>query len=276
MTNSSQHIKDAAAFIQSELPGFSPKIAVILGSGLGAVADLLDEKARIPYTDLPGFPRPTVAGHEGLMRLGTVGSTDVIFMKGRVHLYEGTGVEPLKVMIRTLKTLGIENLVLTNAAGSLQRDYPAGSLMAITDHINLSGTNPLLGLNDDEWGPRFQPMEDAWNPELREKLFAAASATNIRLGQGVYAHFLGPTFETPAEIRMAKTIGADLVGMSTVPENIIANHCGLKVVGCSAVTNLGAGMDQDEKLSHDHTLVGAAKAEKDMAKLLGRFIADFS
>lgn len=267
-------IKNAARIISESLPGFSPKIAVILGSGLGAVADLLDEKVKIPYTDLPGFPRPSVEGHEGELRLGHVGETEAIFLKGRVHLYEGGDVSPLKVMIRTLKTLGVNTLFLTNAAGSLKKEYPAGSLMTITDHISFTGSNPLVGHNDDEWGPRFPPMEDAWNAELRARLLDTAKKLDIDLGQGVYAHFLGPTFETPAEVRMAIAVGANIVGMSTVPENIIANHCGMKVVGCSAITNYGAGMEGGELLSHDQTLEGAAKAEKNMARLIGEFIAN--
>lgn len=264
-------IKKSAAIIRERLPGFTPKLAVVLGSGLGMVADLLEEKAQISYTDLPGFPRPTVAGHEGNMRLGTVGGVPVVFLKGRVHLYEGTGAEPMKVMIRTLKEIGVEMLFLTNAAGSLMMDYGPGSVVAITDHINLTGINVLSGHNDDEWGPRFVPMDDAWDKPGIALLKQAAQKANVNMGQGVYAQFLGPTFETPAEVRMAGIMGAQLVGMSTAAENILAAHCGLKCVGVSAVTNYAAGLS-DDPLSHEHTLIGAEKAAQNMANLVRSFI----
>lgn len=265
-------IKQAAEIILSRVAGFKPKIAVVLGSGLGSVADLLEEKAKIAYTELPGFPRPSVEGHEGSLRLGHVAGVPVLFLKGRVHLYEGAGVAPLKVIVRTLKTIGIETLILTNAAGSLNVEYGPGSLVAVADHLNLTGTNPLVGKNDEAWGPRFPGMENAWDKPLREKLIATATKLGLKLGKGVFAGLLGPTFETPAEIRMLKTLGADTVGMSMIAENIVANHCGLKCVGISAVTNLGAGMSK-EALSHEQTLQGAALAEKNMAVLVRGFIA---
>ena len=266
-----KNIQDCAAVIRKKRPGFAPKVAVVLGSGLSAVADLMKEEALISYTELPGFPRPTVAGHEGSLRLGTVEGVPAAFLKGRAHLYEGVGADPLKVMIRTLKTLGTEILFLTNAAGSLRHEYGPGSVVAISDHINLTGVNPLAGPNEDEWGPRFPPMGDAWDPVLRATLIREAKADGAAIGEGVYAQFMGPTFETPAEIRMAKAIGADLVGMSTVAENIIARHCGLKCVGASAVTNLAAGLG-DEPLDHEHTLKNARLAEDKMAMAVRGFI----
>ncbi len=268
-------IEKAAQAIKNRLPaGFRPKMAVTLGSGLGAVAALLEEKALIPYTDIPGFPQPTVAGHEGSLRLGHVAGVPVMFLKGRKHLYEGPdeAAVTLKVMIRTLKTLGVEILFLTNAAGSLRAEYGPGSLVAITDHINITGFNALCGPNDDDWGPRFSPMDNAWDKDLRATLMAAGKKAGVKnLGEGVYCQFMGPTFETPAEIRMARAIGADTVGMSTAVENIIARHCGLKCVGVSAITNLGAGMS-DEALSHEQTLHGAKMAEQGMAQLVRAFI----
>lgn len=264
-------IEQSAAIIRESSEGLTPKIAVMLGSGLGAVADLMQDVAAIPYGALPGFPQPTVAGHEGLLRVGTVDGTPAYFLKGRQHLYEGGGMGGTKTMIRTLKTLGVETLVLTNAAGSIRADYPPGTVVAITDHINLSGTNPLAGPNEDEWGPRFPAMNNAWDGKLRAILLDAGENAGVTAGVGVYACFLGPTFETPAEVKMAKTLGADLVGMSTVPENIIARHCGLKCVGISAVTNLAEGLT-DEPLSHEQTLKGAALAEKKMATLIRAFI----
>lgn len=265
-------IKNSAAIIRKAAPGFTPKIAFVLGSGLGMVADLLEEVAQLSYTDLPGFPRPTVAGHEGNMRLGHVGGVPVAFLKGRVHLYEGTGPEPMKVMIRTLKELGVELLFLTNAAGSLMLSHGPGSVVAITDHINLTGMNPLAGPNEDDWGPRFPPMDDAWDKENINLLRAAAKNAGVNMGEGVYAQFLGPNFETPAEVRMAGICGAQLVGMSTAAENILAAHCGLKCIGVSAVTNLAAGLS-DDPLSHEHTLAGAELAAQNMAALVKNFIA---
>lgn len=266
------NIQKSTATIQNALPDFKPKIAVILGSGLGKVTDIMDVQATIGYSALSGFPQTNVAGHDGTALLGTVAGKHALFLKGRKHLYEGNAIESLKTMIRTVKSLGVPNLMLTNAAGSLIKSYGPGSLIAISDHINLTGTNPLIGNNDEEWGSRFPPMENAWDSDLRQNLMNAANKASISMGQGVYCQFLGPTFETPAEIGMARAIGADLVGMSTVTENIIARHCGLKCVGISAVTNLAAGMS-DTTLSHDQTLEGAAKAEQAMATVIKEFIA---
>lgn len=268
-------IRTAASVIMKRANGLAPKIALTLGSGLGAVADLLEEPVTLPFTDIPGFPPPTVEGHEGTLRIGTVAGVPVIFMKGRKHLYEGPqdAAVAIKHMIRTLKTAGVETLFLTNAAGSLRAEYGPGSLVAISDHINLTGFNPLVGPNDDEWGPRFPPMENAWDADLRAQLLAAGKKVGIAdLGEGVYAQHMGPTFETPAEVRFSKVIGADTVGMSTAVECIVARHCGLKCVGVSAITNLGAGLGL-EPLSHEQTLDGAKLAEKKMAALVKAFIA---
>ena len=246
-----------------------------MGSGLGAVADLLEDAQEIPYSDLPGFPRTAVVGHEGSLRIGTASGTPVIFLKGRKHFYEGPAeaTQALRTMIRTLKQAGIETLILTNAAGSLRKEYPPGSLVLISDHINFTGLNPLAGPNDEAWGPRFLPQDEAWNKSLRAKFLAAGQQAGVApLGEGVYMQFLGPTFETPAEVRMAKIMGADLVGMSTVVENIVARHCGLDCVGISAVTNLGAGMS-DQQLSHAQTLQGAKLAEGNMAALVKASLA---
>lgn len=271
MTDLNQHIDQSAAIIRERCGALKPTIAVILGSGLGAVADLLDERAKIDYSDLPGFPLPSIEGHEGSIRIGTVEGTPVMFLKGRVHLYEGKGTDPVKLIVRTLKKAGVETLFLTNAAGSLRTENGAGSVVAISDHINLTGINPLCGDNDEAWGPRFPGMENAWDADLRALLKAGAGDAGIALGEGVYAGYLGPTFETPAEVRMAGILGADLVGMSTVAENIVARHCGLKCVGCSAVTNLAAGLGT-EPLSHEQTLEFAAVAGEKMAKLMRAFL----
>ena len=267
-------INKAAATLRKKMKGLQPRMVLTLGSGLGAVADLMKDAIVIPYQQIPGFPPPTVAGHAGTLSIGTVEGVPVIFMKGRKHLYEDpiAAATAIKHMIRTFKTLGVDTMFLTNAAGSLRAEYGPGSLVAISDHINLTGFNPLVGPNDDEWGPRFPPMENAWDSELRQLLMEEGKKAGIRhLGEGVYAQHMGPTFETPAEVRFSKIIGADTVGMSTAVENIVARHCGLKCVGVSAITNLGAGLGL-EPLSHEQTLDGAKLAEEKMAALVRVFI----
>ena len=209
----------------------------------------------MPYTELPGFPRPTVTGHAGSAVLGRIGGVPVAVLQGRAHLYEGGDVDLIRTPVRALRAAGAEILVLTNAAGSLRPAVTPGSLMAITDHINLTGANVLAGPNDDALGPRFPSLRDAYDPELRQALHAAG----------------GPSFETPAEIRAFRTLGADAVGMSTVHETIVARHCGLRVAAVSAITNLAEGM-QDEPLSHEQTLRDAARAAEDLAPLITRFV----
>ena len=266
-------IRKSAEVIRGLIKNLNPKIAVVLGSGLGGLADRVHGAVEIPYSVLPGFPRPSVHGHEGKLVAGTVEGVPVIFLKGRVHLYEGVGPAPIKVMVRTLKTLGIETLFLSNAAGSLRAEAPAGGLIAIADQLNLTGVNALVGPNDDDWGPRFPPMDNAYDSDLRAILMNAAKKLNIPMIEGVYAGFMGPTFETHAEVRMAKTLGADSVGMSTVAECIVARHCGIKVVGCSAVTNMAAGMGTEE-LSHDQTIEWAAVAGEKLSHVVVQFLQD--
>lgn len=273
-----RRIEQAAAAITARLNGLRPRLAMILGSGLGPVADLMADAVTVPFGDIPGFPLPAVEGHEGRLLIGAVAGVPVLFLKGRKHLYEGpeAAVAASKHVIRTLKTAGIDTLFLTNAAGSLRAEYDAGSLIAIKDHINLTGINPLAGPNDDRWGPRFPPMEDAWDPALRALLLETGRKAGVApLGEGVYCQFMGPNFETPAEIRMAKIIGADTVGMSTAAENVVARHCGLACIGVSAITNLGAGLGA-EPLSHEQTLAGAENAARNMARLLEAFLPAWS
>ncbi|WP_207477829.1 purine-nucleoside phosphorylase [Arenibaculum pallidiluteum] len=266
-----ENARRSAAAVQARVPGFVPRVGIVLGSGLGGFAERIEDAVAIPYGDLPGFPRPSVHGHAGRMVLGSLGGQRVVCLQGRVHLYEGTGPEGVKTLVRTLKLLGCEILVLTNAAGSLRRDVGPGSLMAISDHINLLGTNPLVGPNDDDFGPRFPPMADAWDPALRAVLGQAAARRGVALAEGVYCALLGPAFETPAEVRMVKLLGADAVGMSTVPECIVARHCGLRVVGCAVITNLGVGLD-DGEVSHAQTLNAAAGAAGRLEALLTGFL----
>ena len=261
----------AAAEILRERGGDPPKVGVVLGSGLGAVADAVTDPVRVGYEELPGFPRPGVAGHGGSAVLGRIGGVQVALLQGRAHVYEGGDLEAIRVPPRALKAAGAEILVLTNAAGSLRPENGPGSLMLISDHINLSGVNVLAGPNDDEVGPRFPSLRDAYDPALRGELRAAADELGIALGEGVYLAVSGPSFETPAEIRAFDALGADAVGMSTVHETVVARHCGLRVAAISAITNLAEGMGEVE-LSHDQTLADAARAAESLAPLLVRFV----
>jgi xanthosine phosphorylase len=249
----------------------SPRVGVVLGSGLGAVADAVEDPVVVGYEELPGFPRPTVSGHAGRAVLGTISGVPVAVLQGRAHLYEGGDLAALRTPVRALRTAGAEILVLTNAAGSLRPEAGPGSLMAITDHINMTGMNLLIGPNDDAIGPRFPSLRDAYDPELLDVLRAAAAETGVELAEGVYLAVTGPSFETPAEIRAYRTLGADAVGMSTVHETIVARHCGLRVTAVSAISNLAEGMS-DEPLSHEQTLREAQRAGEDLTRLLLNFI----
>lgn len=266
------HVEESAAILRRALSGAAPKLAVILGSGLGGLAARMTDTAIIPYRELPGFPVLTVEGHTGEVIIGKLGGVDIIALKGRKHFYETDDAYPLKTMIRAMKSAGVDTVFVSNAAGSVNKNIGVAQLMCISDHINYMGLNPLVGANDDAFGPRFVPMGDAWDADLRIALHAAAKKTGITLHDGVYMAFRGPTFETPAEIRMAIAMGADAVGMSSVPDCIIARHCGLRVVGCSLITNMGEGMS-DEKLSHAHTLENAARGAADFEALVTAFAA---
>ena len=260
----------AAHEIARRAPGFAPKLGLILGSGLGGLADAAEDAIELGYRDLPGFPEPGVAGHGGRLVLGRLGGLPVAFLQGRKHIYEGGDPGAMRAPVRALRLSGAEALLVTNAAGSLRVESPPGSLMAIADHINMLGVNPLTGLNDDGVGPRFPSMQDAYDPALREQLQGCARALGIELPEGVYLAAHGPSFETPAEIRAFRTLGADAVGMSTVPEVILARHCGLRVAAVSAITNLAEGMG-GEALSHEQTLKYAAAAAGDLARLVEAF-----
>ena len=250
----------------------APKLGIILGSGLGAVADAVEDAEVIPYTELPGFPEPSVHGHAGSLTLGTLSGLPVACMQGRRHVYEGGDPGAMRGPVRALKAAGAEALFVTNAAGSLNADVGPGSLMAISDHINMLGVNPLTGPNDDAIGPRFPSLRDAYDPELRRTLHETAGELGIALAEGVYLATSGPSFETPAEIRAFRTLGADAVGMSTVPEVILARHAGVRVVAVSAITNLAEGMG-GEQLSHEQTLRYANQAAGDLTRLIIEFCA---
>jgi xanthosine phosphorylase len=256
--------------IAERAPGFTPRLGIVLGSGLGAVAEALEDRVTIPYGELPGFPAPGIAGHAGTLALGTLAGLPLACLQGRRHVYEGGDPGAMRGPVRTLKQAGAEALLVTNAAGSLRSEVGPGSLMAIRDHINLLGVNPLTGPNEDAVGPRFPSMRDAYDPELRRTLHGAADRLGIDLAEGVYLATPGPSFETPAEIRAFRTLGADAVGMSTVPEVILARHAGLRVAAVSAITNLAEGMG-GEPLSHEQTLRHAEAAAGDLTRLILEF-----
>jgi xanthosine phosphorylase len=262
--------RDAASRLV-ERAGFEPRVGVVLGSGLGAVAQAVKDPVEVPYADLPGFPRPSVEGHGGTAVLGRIGDVPVVVLQGRAHLYEGVDHELVRTPVRALRAAGAEVLVLTNAAGSLRPELGPGRLMLISDHINMSGVNVLTGPNEDELGDRFTSLRDAYDPALREGFRAAAGELGIELAEGVYLAVGGPSFETPAEIRAFRTLGADAVGMSTVHETIVARHSGLRVAAVSAITNFAEGMS-DEPVSHEQTLRDAARAAADLAPLIARFV----
>jgi len=264
----------AVDVIRERAPGLTPELGIILGSGLGAVADALEDPVAIPYQDLPGFPQPGVAGHAGSLSLGTLSGLAVAIFQGRRHVYESGDAAGMRDPVRALKAVGARALLATNAAGSLRAEVGPGSLMAISDHINLLGVNPLTGPNDDEIGPRFPSLQDAYDPGLRQTLHRAAEALDITIAEGVYLATAGPSFETPAEIRAFRTLGADAVGMSTVPEVILARHAGMRVAAVSAITNLAEGMG-GEALSHEQTLRFAATAAEDLTRLIIEFCAGF-
>lgn len=242
-------------------------VALILGSGLGALADLVEDPVIAEYADLPDFPVSSVAGHAGRLLIGRLAGRRVAVFQGRAHVYEGVTGPRLTAGVRTAKALGVTTLLATNAAGSLRAEVPPGHLMALSDHINLMGMNPLVGPNDETLGPRFVGLGDAYDAELRAHLHATAKLHDIPLSEGVYLAVTGPSFETPAEIRAFRTLGADAVGMSTVPEVIVARHAGLRVGAISAITNLAEGMS-DVGLSHEQTLAGAADGARALQTLL--------
>jgi xanthosine phosphorylase len=266
---------EAADVIKARAPGFQPRVAMILGSGLGVLAEQMTDAVTIGFDELPGFPISTVHGHAGQLVLGTLAGVQVACMKGRGHFYEGYGPTVMTSAIRTLKLIGCELLFVTNAAGSLRAEVDAGSLVAISDHINFLPGTPMIGPNDERFGPRFFSMANAYDADTRASIKAVASENGITLHEGVFISVPGPNFETAAEIRAYKTLGADTVGMSVVPEVISARHCGLKVTGVSVITNLAEGMSPFA-LSHEQTLKYAAVGAESLVKLILAFLAKFA
>ena len=260
----------AAEFIASR-SSIRPRVGVVLGSGLGAFAETLDDRITIPYSEIPDWPQSTAVGHAGKLVIGVVDGVPVAALSGRAHLYEGYTARQAAFGIRVLRSLGAESVVLTNAAGGIRPSWKPGELVLISDHINLLGQNPLSGPNDDSLGPRFPDMSEAYSRRFRELAREAGKSIGLDLAEGVYAAVPGPSYETPAEIRYLRAIGADLVGMSTVPETIAANHMGMKVLGISCVTNHAAGVT-DQKLDHKEVLEVGERMKGTLIELLRRVI----
>jgi purine-nucleoside phosphorylase len=256
----------AAKFIQKQTK-LRPKIALVLGSGLGAFADEFSSATKIPYAKIPHFPQSTAVGHAGQLVIGKVDGVEVAGMQGRVHLYEGYSAKDVTFPVRVFSRMGVKAVILTNAAGGIRHDFVQGRLVVIRDHINLQGVNPLVGPNDEKFGSRFPDMTNAYDKQFREAAVAEGNRLNLGLGEGIYAALPGPSYETPAEIRYLRTIGADLVGMSTVPEVIVARHCGIRVLGISCVTNAAAGI-LDQPLHHLEVLETAERVKGQFISLL--------
>ncbi len=265
--------EDAADAIRAVVPDF-PKVAIVLGSGLGALADRLSDVTTIPYGEIPHFPKATVAGHKGNLLVGTLppSGTRVAVFQGRFHYYEGHELTTTTLYVRALKRLGVSTLVLTAATGGINTGFAAGDLMILTDHLNLIGTNPLRGPNDETFGPRFPDMTQVYSARLRAIANDVAAARNITLRQGVYAALSGPSYETPAEIKMLRTLGADVVGMSTVPEAIVARYCGIEVLAFALVTNAAAGVTGDE-ITHEDVLAAGLRAGERLGDLIQEVIS---
>jgi purine-nucleoside phosphorylase len=248
-----------------------PRIAVVLGSGLGGFADDFEEPVAIPYDEIPGFSRSTAQGHAGRMVIGKIDGIPVLAMQGRLHYYEGYSLEEVTFPVRTFGLLGIKTLVLTNASGGINVQLSQGALMVISDHLNLMGVNPLRGANDERFGPRFPDMSAVYSAELQELVVEEAKAIGIEVRRGIYGALSGPSYETPAEIHLLRNLGADAVGMSTVPEAIVARHMGLEVLGISCITNMAAGIS-DEPINHEDVMATGDRVRETFTELLRRVI----
>ena len=265
---------DKTAHYLKERVGFTPEIAVILGSGLGKLADHIEESMVIPYEEIPNFPRTTVIGHEGKLIFGTVRNRKVVAMKGRFHYYEGNDMDAVVFPVRVFKRMGIENIFITNAAGGINTGFKPGDLMLIADHISFFCENPLRGENIDELGPRFPDMTAIYAKALRKIALTAAQKLGIDLKEGIYSYCKGPSYESPAEIKALRAMGADAVGMSTVPEAIVARHMGMRVLGISCITNMAAGV-LDQPLNHEEVMETGKQAEHKFSGLVSDIIENW-
>jgi purine-nucleoside phosphorylase len=265
-----ERAEHAARFIRSRAEE-DVRVALVLGSGLGAFADELEDARAVPYDEIPGFARPTVEGHAGRLVVGRVGGVPVAAMQGRFHFYEGYTLEEVTFPIRVLGLLGAKSIVLTNAAGGLNNSYEQGALILISDHLNLMGTNALLGRNDARFGPRFPDMTEVYDREYQDAAITEAREMGLELRRGIYAALTGPSYETPAEIRMLRLLGADAVGMSTVPEAIVARQMGVRVLGFSCITNMAAGV-LDKPINHEEVIETGERVRETFAELLRRVI----
>ncbi len=266
-----QAIEKATAYLREQ--GIEkPEIGLILGSGLGELANEAENAIAVPYEDIPEFPVSTVEGHAGQLVYGDLGGKKVLAMQGRFHYYEGYSMKEVTFPVRVMKALGVESLVVTNAAGGVNENFTPGDLMIITDHINMIGINPLHGPNNNAQGPRFTDMSNAYDKDYQAIIEKVANEQNIAVQKGVYMGLSGPTYETPAEVRMVRTLGGDAVGMSTVPEVIVANHAGLKVAGISCITNFAAGMQ--ENLNHDEVVETTTRVKETFKSLVKSVIAE--
>ncbi len=265
-------LADTTTYLKDKIKT-QPKIGLILGSGLGMLADEIENPTKIKYEDIPGFPVSTVEGHAGQLVIGKLQGIDVIAMQGRFHYYEGYGLDAVTFPVRVMKELGIDKLLVTNAAGGVNRSLEPGNLMLITDHINNTGQNPLIGENVSEHGVRFPDMSTAYDRKLQQVAKQAAEKLNITLKEGVYVWNTGPSYETPAEIRMLDTIGGDAVGMSTVPEVTVARHAGIKCVGVSCISNMAAGI-LDQPLTHDEVIETTEKVRESFLQFVKQLIQD--
>jgi purine-nucleoside phosphorylase len=268
----SNQLQKSAEFIQSKLEN-TPKIGLILGSGLGILAEEIQNPVVIPYSEIPEFPVSTVEGHAGQLVIGELAGKQVAAMQGRFHYYEGYSMEKVTFPVRVMKMIGVETIVVTNAAGGVNTDFEAGDLMLITDHINNMGDNPLMGPNDDSFGVRFPDMSEAYTQSIQEIARTVSKNLGISLKEGVYAGNTGPSYETPAEVRMLRILGADAVGMSTVPEVIIARHAGMQVLGISCISNMAAGI-LDQPLTHDEVMETTEKVKANFLSLVKGIVAE--
>ena len=259
-------INEAAKYILDRTQ-YKPEIGLILGSGLGDIANQIESAEYYAYNEIPGFPVSTVEGHAGRLVIGSLEGKIVVAMQGRFHYYEGYSMQEVTFPIRVMKLLGLEKIIVTNAAGAVNTSYTPGDLMLINDHINMSGDNPLIGKNLEQFGPRFPDMSNPYDKDLRFKVKEIAKDLDIKLQEGVYAMMSGPTYETPAEIKMLRVIGADAIGMSTVPEVIIAVHSGIKVIGISCMTNMAAGI-LEQPLNHNEVIETSTRVKSTFIKLM--------